>query len=59
MMNEEQKNIYGQYPALGKQVAKSFKNATLAELPGIGHIPHIQDLLSFNGRLLQFLRNGK
>jgi pimeloyl-ACP methyl ester carboxylesterase len=53
---EEEKKLYGQYPALGKKTKQQIRNAVLAELPGIGHIPHIQDLELFKKNLLAFLR---
>lgn len=56
LLTAEQKQVYGQYPALGKQAAKAFPNAQLIALPGVGHIPHIQDLVNFNRHLLDFLQ---
>jgi pimeloyl-ACP methyl ester carboxylesterase len=55
-LTEQQKKQYGQYPALGKKTKESIRNATLAELPGIGHIPHIEDNAIFCNYLLAFLR---
>jgi pimeloyl-ACP methyl ester carboxylesterase len=55
-LSEEQKKIYGQYPALGKKTRKQIRKAKLAELPGIGHIPHIQDTELFCKHLLGFIR---
>ncbi len=56
-LSEEQKKLYGQYPALGKKTKQQIKNATLVELPGIGHIPHVQDINLFKKHLLSFLNN--
>lgn len=55
-LTEEQKKLYGQYPALGKKTKQQIKKATLIELPGVGHIPHIQDLNLFMKHLLPFLK---
>jgi pimeloyl-ACP methyl ester carboxylesterase len=45
----------GQYPDLGKQTAKAIPNAKLVELPGVGHIPHLQTPEKFHEALLRFL----
>lgn len=55
LLTEEQKKIYGQYPSLGKQTKEKIKNATLVELPGVGHIPHIQVTGLFLNELLKFI----
>jgi pimeloyl-ACP methyl ester carboxylesterase len=46
---------YGQYPQLGKSLQNQIRGSVLAELPGVGHIPHIQAFDSFSARLLNFL----
>jgi pimeloyl-ACP methyl ester carboxylesterase len=56
LLTDQQKQQYGQYPTLGRQTARSIKNSTLVELPAVGHIPHVQDLLAFNMHLLKFLK---
>ncbi|GHG88510.1 alpha/beta hydrolase [Comamonas sp. JC664] len=45
----------GQYPALGKKVAKAIPHATLVELPGVGHIPHFEAPEKFHAALIDFL----
>lgn len=35
-------NEHGKYPELGKAMYQQIEKSTLIELPGIGHIPHIQ-----------------
>lgn len=55
-LNEEQKKLYGNYPALGKSVHALIKNSRLVELPGIGHIPHIQDLPAFKKAVSAYLQ---
>ena len=47
----------GQYPALGKKTAGLIPNATLVEIPGVGHIPHFEATDRFNKELLAFLNN--
>ena len=54
-LTEEQKKIYGQYPALGRKTRQRIKNSKLIELPGVGHIPHIQVLPLYKQHLLTFL----
>jgi pimeloyl-ACP methyl ester carboxylesterase len=46
---------HGQYQQLGKQVQQEIPGSELAELSGIGHIPHIQDFAAFKKVLLNFL----
>lgn len=55
-LNEEQKKLYGNYPALGRRTHSRIKNSKLVELPGVGHIPHIQSLPLFKQHVLNFLR---
>jgi len=44
------KNL-GNYVDLGKKAAAEIKSATLLELPGIGHIPHIENFKLFSEAL--------
>ncbi|QRO01473.1 alpha/beta hydrolase [Archangium violaceum] len=46
---------FGQYPELGKRAAKAFPNATLVELPNVGHIPHFEAPEKWHQALLGFL----
>jgi pimeloyl-ACP methyl ester carboxylesterase len=55
-LTSSQKELYGQYPLLGKKTKQQISNAMLAELPGVGHIPHIQKPLLFQKHLLDFVR---
>ncbi|MEO6316280.1 MAG: alpha/beta hydrolase [Chitinophagaceae bacterium] len=55
LLAEDQKKRFGQYPQLGKEAAARIKNAKLIELPGLGHIPHVQDFPAFTKALLSFL----
>jgi pimeloyl-ACP methyl ester carboxylesterase len=55
LLSEEKKKQYGHYPTLGKQTQQLIPNASLVELRGIGHIPHIQDLDQYKKHLLAFI----
>lgn len=46
----------GQYPQLGKKTAQAIQNASLVELAGVGHIPHLQTPEKFHEALLKFLK---
>ncbi|MEP6746134.1 MAG: alpha/beta hydrolase [Bacteroidota bacterium] len=54
-LNEEEKNLHGQYLLLGKKASAMIKNAKLIELEGMGHIAHVQDLDKFVSALFTFL----
>ena len=56
LLSDEDKKKYGQYPALALKTKEQMTNAVLVELPGIGHIPHIQDPSQFQQILLTFTR---
>jgi Predicted hydrolases or acyltransferases (alpha/beta hydrolase superfamily) len=56
LLPEEERDKYGQYPALAKKAKELIPNAVLVELPGIGHIPHIQDPPQFQQILLTFIQ---
>ena len=45
----------GDYPMLGKKVAKIIPNATLVEIDDIGHLPHIEAFNLFIKPLIAFL----
>jgi pimeloyl-ACP methyl ester carboxylesterase len=47
--------LHGNYPQLGKWLQQQIKNSKLVELPGVGHIPHIQALSSFKTSVLSYL----
>ncbi|MGK9125288.1 alpha/beta hydrolase [Olivibacter sp. SA151] len=51
---EAQQNL-GNYPELGKKTSKVIKDATLVELEGIGHLPHIEAYDRFIDPLIEFL----
>lgn len=49
----------GQYPQLGRNTKSLIPGAQLVELPGVGHIPHIQVTGRFNEAVLKFLQTRK
>lgn len=55
LLTEAQKNIFGQYPHLGKKTRQKIRGSKLVELPGVGHIPHIQAPALFKNTLFDFL----
>jgi pimeloyl-ACP methyl ester carboxylesterase len=57
LLNEEQKKQFGQYPQLGKKTLQQLRNGRIVEMPGVGHIPHIQEPQQFQAHLLEFLKN--
>lgn len=56
-LTEEQKKVYGNYPELGRKAHSRIKNSKLVELPGVGHIPHIQTPDLFKQHLITFLQS--
>ncbi len=45
----------GNYPELGRKVAKEIRKAQLVEIPNCGHIPHLEAREQFHAALLKFL----
>jgi pimeloyl-ACP methyl ester carboxylesterase len=46
----------GQYPELGRKTTQLIANSSLVELPGVGHIPHLEAPEIFQKELLKFLQ---
>ncbi|CCH55013.1 alpha/beta hydrolase fold protein [Fibrisoma limi BUZ 3] len=55
LLPKDQQAKYGQYPELGKQTARRIQQSKLVELPGVGHIPHIQTPELYVKALSEFL----
>lgn len=55
LLTPEQREHYGQYPALGQKAAALIPGAQLVALPGVGHIPHIQDFDAFSHAIEEFI----
>lgn len=56
LLNEEAKQVYGNYPLLGKKANELIKGSKLVELDNVGHIPHVQDLPAFQKAVESFLK---
>lgn len=54
-VSEDIKNTMGNYPSLGKSVAKQIKNSRLIEIPNTGHIPHLENPEQFHTALIEFI----
>jgi pimeloyl-ACP methyl ester carboxylesterase len=54
-VKKELLSAVGQYPELGRKTAKLIANSSLVELPGVGHIPHLEAPEIFHKELLKFL----
>lgn len=57
LVSDEVKATMGNYPALGKLTHEKISNSRLVELPGIGHIPHMEAFDQFINPLLDFLKD--
>lgn len=55
-VSEEVKKTLGNYPQLGRITAEKIPNAQLAELQGVGHLPHIEAFEQFIQPLVTFLK---
>jgi pimeloyl-ACP methyl ester carboxylesterase len=57
LMPEEQRAMMGNYPKLGRDTQRKFRNARLVELHNIGHLPHIEAFDRFIKPVSDFLKN--
>jgi pimeloyl-ACP methyl ester carboxylesterase len=57
LLSDADKKRYGQYPELGRRTTAAIRGAQLRELPGVGHIPHIQSAELFLAALSTFLNH--
>lgn len=55
LLSKEVAAQHGNYPQLGRWLQQQIKGSELVELPGVGHIPHIQSPEDFIKAVLQFL----
>jgi pimeloyl-ACP methyl ester carboxylesterase len=46
----------GNYPQLGKEIAAKIPSSRLIELPGLGHIPHVEDFDEFFKVLMEVIK---
>ena len=54
-LNDSVKNQHGNYPALAQQAKQQIADCTLIIIPGVGHIPHIQEPEKFKEAIMNFL----
>jgi hypothetical protein len=45
----------GNYPELGRVTAAKIPGCRLVEIPGVGHVPHVEVFDKFIGTILEFL----
>ena len=55
MLPPNKQTLYGNFPALAIKASKKIKNCKVIILPGIGHIPHIQNINLFKKYVLDYL----
>ena len=58
LLSKEEAAKHGNYPQLGRWLQTQIKGSKLVELPGVGHIPHVQDLPEFKKAVLGFLEGS-
>jgi pimeloyl-ACP methyl ester carboxylesterase len=56
LLSDGDKKRYGQYPQLARKTVAAIPHAQLRELPGVGHIPHIQEPALFFNSVGTFLQ---
>jgi len=54
-LSPEMKAVAGDYPKLGRKAQEMIRGSKLVEVPGAGHIPHIEQPEAFDQALLSFL----
>jgi len=54
-LSDSVKNQHGNYPVLAQQAKQQIPNCTLIILPGVGHIPHVQEPEKFKEAVYKFL----
>ncbi|MDQ2864354.1 MAG: alpha/beta hydrolase, partial [Bacteroidota bacterium] len=55
LLGKEQQTQHGNFPVLAKKAAAQMKDARVIVVPGVGHIPHIQNKSVFNSDIIKFL----
>lgn len=58
LVSEEVRATMGLYDQLGKETQQKIPNATLVEIEGIGHLPHIESFDKFIAPLTRFLNSS-
>ncbi len=57
LLSKELAAQHGHYPQLGRWLQSQITGSKLVELPGVGHIPHVQSLPEFKSNVLAFLKD--
>ena len=57
LLTPDEKNAHGNYPLLGKKTQQQMPHCKLIELPGMGHIAHVQNFDLFQNAVLPFLHS--
>jgi pimeloyl-ACP methyl ester carboxylesterase len=55
LLSSTKQKLFGNYPVLAARAAKKIKNSKVVILPGVGHIPHVQNINKFSEQVLSFL----
>jgi pimeloyl-ACP methyl ester carboxylesterase len=55
LLSKEVLATMGRYPELGRRAAAAIPGAELVEVPGVGHIPHLEAPDRFERALVEFL----
>ncbi len=58
LLSKEKQKLHGNFPVLAKLAGRKIKNSKVVILPGIGHIPHIQNIGLYKKALLEFLNSN-
>lgn len=56
LVAKETASQMGNYPQLGKEIASRIPGSKLVELPGLGHIPHVEDFDGFFKVLMEVIK---
>ena len=54
-LSDSIKNQHGNYPALAQREKEQIPNCKLIIIPGVGHIPHVQEPAKFREAVINFL----
>lgn len=56
-VSKEEAAKMGLYPELGRKTHKLIKGSKLVEIPGVGHLPQVENFPAYKDAILMFLRN--
>ncbi|MEP6616546.1 MAG: alpha/beta hydrolase [Ginsengibacter sp.] len=54
-LDKAKQHLHGNFPSLAKKASMQIKDSKVIVLPGVGHIPHIQETKTFNNKVLAFM----